>query len=190
MYQLKVITASTRPSRKGPAVTNWILEMLKDESIFAVESLDLAQINLPFLDEPEHPDKRKYTKPHTFEWSAKIAPADAFIIVTPEYNFGYPAALKNALDFLYHEWNYKPVAFVSYGGGAGGTRAVQMLKIVANALKMVAITESVHLASFSKQITDGKFNAEAYQEKSAGKMIGELHRWTELMRSMRDAAPL
>jgi NAD(P)H-dependent FMN reductase len=139
MYNLKIITASTRPGRKGPALANWIFDVAKKHNEFSVELLDLAEINLPFLDEPSHPRLQKYTKEHTKKWSATIAAADAFIFVTPEYNYGYPASLKNALDFLFNEWAYKAVAFVSYGGIAGGTRCMQALKQVLTALNMVPV---------------------------------------------------
>ncbi len=103
MYNLKIIVASTRPGRKGPALAIWIFDVAKKHTEFSVELLDLAEINLPFLDEPNHPRLQKYTKEHTKKWSATIAAADAFIFVTPEYNYGYPASLKNALDFLFNE---------------------------------------------------------------------------------------
>ncbi len=139
MYNLKIIIASTRPGRKGPALANWIFDVAKNHNEFSVELLDLAELNLPFLDEPSHTRLQKYTKEHTKKWSATIAAADAFIFVTPEYNYGYPASLKNALDFLFNEWAYKAVAFVSYGGIAGGTRCMQALKQVLTALNMVPV---------------------------------------------------
>src|SRR5437870_5672231 len=120
MFSLKIIIASTRPGRKGPFIGSWIFELSTQKKMFDAGVLDLAIINLPFLDEPHHPRLQQYQQEHTKNWSKLINSADAFIIVTPEYNYGYTAPLKNALDFLYHEWSYKPVAFVSYGGIAGG----------------------------------------------------------------------
>src|SRR5215216_4804250 len=111
MINVKIIIASTRPGRKGPTIGSWITEKVKAHVDFNIEVLDLAAINLPFLDEPEHPRLQKYQHQHTKDWSDKIDNGDAYIIVTPEYNFGYPASIKNALDFLYNEWCYKPVAF-------------------------------------------------------------------------------
>jgi len=190
MYNLKIITASTRPGRKGPALANWIFDMAKKHTEFTVELLDLAEINLPFLDEPNHPRFQKYTKEHTKKWSATIAAADAFIFVTPEYNFGYPATLKNALDFLYNEWTYKPVAFVSYGGIAGGTRSMQALKQVITAMKMVPIVEAVNIPFFTKYIDEqNKFNADEIIQKSAEGMLKELGRWTETLQQMRNKKP-
>ena len=190
MYNLKIITASTRPGRKGPALANWIFDLAKKHTEFTVELLDLAEINLPFLDEPNHPRFQKYTKEHTKKWSATIAAADAFIFVTPEYNFGYPASLKNALDFLYNEWTYKPVAFVSYGGIAGGTRSMQALKQVISAMNMVPVLEAVNVPFFTKYIDEqNKFNADETIQKSAEGMLKELGRWTETLQQMRNKKP-
>lgn len=186
MYNLKIITASTRPGRKGPALADWIFETAKKHTEFSVELLDLAAINLPFLDEPNHPRLQKYEKEHTKKWSTLISGADAFIFVTPEYNFGYPAPLKNALDFLYNEWTYKPVAFVSYGGIAGGTRSVQALKQVVTALKMMPVVEAVNIPFFTKYIDEqNKFNADEHIQHSAETMITELLKWTEKLKLMR-----
>ena len=187
MYNLKIIVASTRPGRKGPAVAAWIYEALKSNPAFSTELLDLAVINLPFLDEPEHPRLQKYQHQHTKDWSAKIDSGDAFLIVTPEYNFGYPAAIKNALDFLYNEWCYKPVAFVSYGGIAAGTRCTQMLKQVVTAQKMMPVTEAVNIPFFTTHINaEGVFVPTETITKSANVMIGELTRWTEALKPMRN----
>ena len=190
MYNLKIITASTRPGRKGPALANWIFDLAKKHTEFTVELLDLAEINLPFLDEPNHPSMQKYTKEHTKKWSATIAAADAFIFVTPEYNFGYPATLKNAIDFLNNEWMYKPVAFVSYGGIAGGTRCMQALKQVISALNMVPVVEAVNVPFFTKYIDEqNKFNADEGINKAAEGMLKELSRWTETLQQMRNKKP-
>lgn len=186
MLNLKIILASTRPGRKGPAVACWMYELLTQKEQLSVELLDLAVINLPFLDEEKHPRLKAYAHEHTRSWSKTIDEADAFIIVTPEYNFGYPAPLKNALDFLYLEWNYKPVAFVSYGGIAGGTRSVQQLKQVVTALKMMPISEDVHIPAFTNSIDEqGIFNAEEGLVKSAEGMLKELMKWAEALLPMR-----
>lgn len=187
MYNLKIIIASTRPGRKGPALANWIFEVAKKHTEFSVELLDLAVINLPFLDEPNHPRLQKYTKEHTKKWSETITSADAFIFVTPEYNFGYPATLKNAIDFLYKEWSYKPVAFVSYGGIAGGTRSMQALKQVMSAINMIPILEAVNVPFFTKHIDENnKFNADEGINKAAEGMMTELFKWTETLKALRE----
>lgn len=186
MINLKVIIASTREGRKGPSVAAWIFEKAKKHAEFNTELLDLAKINLPFLNEPEPPSKKKYTKQYTKDWSAIIEPAEAFIVVTPEYNYGYPATLKNAFDTIYQEWNNKPIAFVSYGGIAGGTRAVQSLQPVLTALKLIPISENIHIASFTNFIDEqGKFNANETHEKSAGKMFKELEHWVNILNEVR-----
>ncbi|MDO9374947.1 MAG: NAD(P)H-dependent oxidoreductase [Ferruginibacter sp.] len=187
MYNLKIIVASTRPGRKGPIVADWIYEVLKANPSFSTELLDLAVINLPFFDETNHPRLQKYEHQHTKDWSAIIDKADAFIIVTPEYNFGYPATIKNALDFLYNEWCYKPVAFVSYGGLAAGTRCIQMLKQVVTAQKMMPVTDAVNIPFFTNHINDDHvFVPGETITKSAEVMVAELLRWTEALKPMRN----
>jgi len=187
MSKIKIIIASTRPGRKGPSIGTWIYDVAKNRNEMEVEILDLATINLPFLDEPKHPRFKDYSQEHTKKWSKTIDDADGFIIVTAEYNFGYPAPLKNALDFLYQEWNYKPVAFVSYGGIAGGTRAVQQLKQVVTAQKMVPIVEAVNIPFFTKYIDEsGKFNGDEILIKSAENMLKELGKWAEILSTMRN----
>ncbi|MFT3824418.1 MAG: NAD(P)H-dependent oxidoreductase [Chitinophagaceae bacterium] len=187
MYKVKIITSSTRPGRKGPAVAAWIQELAAQHEGLEVELLDVAAINLPFMDEPNHPRLKQYTHDHTKKWSKLIEEADAFLFVTTEYNFGYPAPLKNAIDFLYHEWGYKPVGFVSYGGLSGGTRAVQQLKQVVTALKMVPLVEAVHIPFFSKFLNDEeKFLPDEGNIKTAGAMIAELAKWAETLKTMRN----
>lgn len=186
MFQLKVILASTRSGRKGPVIAQWFLKQLEAQHDFEVELLDLKEVNLPFLDEPEHPTLRHYHHEHTKKWSKLIDGADAFVFVTCEYNFGYPAPLKNALDYLYHEWNYKPVGFVSYGGVAGGTRAVQMLKQVVTAQKMMPLNEAVYIPFFARHINqEGIFVPDDPLDESAKILIRELARWTAALKGLR-----
>lgn len=189
MLNLKIIIASTRPGRKAPAITDWFNNIALQHSEFNVEVLDLKEINLPFFDEPEHPRLRKYQHQHTKDWSAKIDEADAFVIVTSEYNYGYPATIKNAIDYLSQEWHYKAMGFVSYGGVAAGTRAVQMLKPVITALGMMPITESVHIPMFTKFIDDnGKFNGDEVLNNSANAMLNALYKWAVALKTMRTKA--
>ena len=184
---LKIIIGSTRAGRKGPAVAAWIHKLALERTEFETELIDLAEVNLPFLDEPNHPRFHNYTQQHTKDWSAKIDEADAFLMVTPEYNFSYPAPLKNAIDYLYREWLYKPAAIVSYGGIAAGTRSAQALKLVLSALKMVPLTESVNIPFFAKYIDgNGKFNADDSLTKSAGVMFDELTKWAENLKLLRN----
>ena len=138
------------------------------------------------MDEPHHPRLQHYTHQHTKDWSAKIASADAFILVTPEYNYGFPATIKNAIDFLYNEWRHKPIGFVSYGGIAGGTRSIQLLKPVLTALDMVPLTAAVNVPFFTKFIKDDKFEATEDQNKMAEGLFAELKRWSHSLTHMRD----
>lgn len=184
--KLKIITSTTRPGRKGIAVAEWVLALASEQKQFNTELLDLAKINLPLMDEPNHPRLQKYQQQHTMDWSAKINEADAFIIVLAEYNFGFPAPIKNALDFLYNEWMYKPVAIVSYGGVSGGLRSTQMLKQVLSTLHMVPLTDGVVIPFFAKSINDqGKFQPEDIVTKSATAMFSDLHKWANTLTSMR-----
>lgn len=185
MNKVKIITSTTRPGRKGIFVANWITGMAQQTGKFDVELLDLARINLPFLDEPNHPRLQQYQHEHTKRWSAIINEADAFIVVLSEYNFGFPAPLKNAMDYLFKEWMYKPIAFVSYGGISGGLRSTQMLKQVISALHMIPLTAAVSIPFFSKYINEDEFKPEEIVVKSAQTMLAELPRFCEASKVLR-----
>lgn len=146
--RLNVIIASTRPGRVGPRIADWFVKFAQEDGRFDIEVTDLAELNLPMYDEPEHPSLRRYVHEHTKRWSQIVAASDAFVFVMPEYNHGFTAPLKNALDFLHLEWQYKPVGLVSYGGISAGLRAVQGIKPIVSALKMVPVnpTVNIHLA--------------------------------------------
>ena len=146
MPTLSVIICSTRPGRVGPKVAHWFVERARQHAKFDVETVDLKELSLPVFDEPHHPRLKKYEHDHTRSWSRAVEASDAFVFVTPEYNFGMPPSLLNAIDFLFHEWAYKPAAFVSYGGASGGVRSVQMAKQMLGPLKVVSIPESVAIA--------------------------------------------
>lgn len=186
MYNLKIIIASTRPGRKGISVANWFIEIAKKDTNFEVEVLDLEKINLPFLDEPQHPRLQEYTQEHTKEWSKKIDAADAFVFVFPEYNFSMPPTLSNAIDFLFKEWHYKPVGLVSYGGVSGGLRAAQMSKLQITTVKMMPITEAVSIPFFEKHIDEnGNFISYEMADQSANVLLKELLKWTVALKTMR-----
>jgi NAD(P)H-dependent FMN reductase len=176
----------------GPTVGNWFLEQAHRHAKFEVEAVDLAAVNLPLLDEPNHPRLRKYEHEHTKRWSATVDRADAFVFVTPEYNYGTPPSLVNALDYLHHEWHYKPVGFVSYGGVSGGTRSVQMTKQVVTALKMMPMFEAVTIPFFAQYVnTDtGAFAPGKVQDDAAVVMLDELLKWAEAMKGMRGKGPV
>jgi NAD(P)H-dependent FMN reductase len=190
MPTLAVIIGSTRPGRAGLPIAQWFVDRARRHGGFSVDVADLAEIRLPLLDEPNHPRLRRYVHQHTKDWSARIERADAVVLVTPEYNYGYPAAVKNALDYLHEEWQYKPVGFVSYGGVAAGTRAVQQLKQVVTTLKMVPVPESVNIPFHTSLMDeDGRFQGNDTAEQAADAMLDELARVEAALRPLRtDAA--
>ena len=185
MPVLRIIIASTRPGRAGLPVANWFIGVAREHGGFDVEVTDLAELGLPFMDEPKHPRFREYTHEHTRAWSETVAASDAFVFVMPEYNHGAPPALVNALDYVYVEWNYKPVAFVSYGGAAGGTRSVQIIKPTLLALKLVPIVEAVTIPFFTKLLDGGVFVGGEPHDQAAEVMFGELVRWTAALKTLR-----
>ena len=186
---LQIIIASTRPGRVGPSVASWLHERAIAHGGFDAELVDLAEVNLPMFDEPKHPRFGQYVHQHTKDWSATIKRADAFIFVVPEYNYGFNAAIKNAIDYLNAEWQHKPVGFVSYGGVAAGTRAVQMLKQVITTLKMVPMFDAVNIP-FVQQFLDEdrRLQPNDIMETAATAMLDELVRWTASLRSLREPA--
>ncbi len=187
---LQVIIGSTRPGRVGLPVAQWFEGVAREQGAFDVEVLDLAEIALPLLDEPGHPVARQYLHRHTIAWSETIDRADAFVLVHPEYNHSFNAALKNALDFLHAEWNYKPVGFVSYGGVAAGTRAMTALKPVVAALRMTPAVEAVNIPFVAQFIDDeGRFVPNEALTMGAAGMLAELARLESALRPLRSDAP-
>ncbi len=186
MPQLMIVIASTRPGRVGLPVAQWFTERASLHGAFELVVADLAEVDLPLLDEPNHPRFARYTKEHTRRWSALVDGADAFVFVTSEYNHGYPAPLKNAIDYLHNEWRYKPVGFVSYGGVAAGTRSLQQLKQVVTALKLTPVVEAVNIP-FVQQFIDeeGVLRANEVMEQAAEEMLAELVRVEVALRPVR-----
>jgi NAD(P)H-dependent FMN reductase len=184
---LRIIIGSTRPGRIGPSIGAWIAERAREHGGFDVQVTDLAELNLPLLDEPSHPRLRQYTKQHTKDWSALVDASDAFIFVTPEYNYGFNAALKNAIDYLFHEWQRKAAGIVSYGGVSAGTRAAQMLKQVITALKIMPVPEAVNIPFVAKHLDEDKrFKSTELIDASATAMLDEVQRWTESLAALRE----
>jgi NAD(P)H-dependent FMN reductase len=186
MPTLQIIIASTRPGRVGLPVAEWFRERAVKHGGFEVEVVDLAEVKLPMMDEPHHPRLRRYTHQHTKDWSATIDRADAYVFVMPEYNYGFTAPLKNAIDYLHEEWQYKPVGLVTYGGVAAGARAAQMIKQVVTTLKMVPVVESVQIP-FVAQFLDeqNQLRANEVMEGAATAMLDELVRWSEALAPLR-----
>ncbi len=187
MYKLKIISSTVRPGRKGPLVAAWITEIAKQHGSFEVELIDLGELNLPMMNEPNHPVLKQYKHDHTKQWSAKIDEADAFIFVTAEYDYNYPAPLRNALEYLVAEWAYKAAGIVSYGGVSAGTRASNSLKADLSTFKIVPLTESVNFPFFQQNINDEeKFVANEISYKAAQNMLKQLARWTKGLKIIKE----
>jgi NAD(P)H-dependent FMN reductase len=187
MPNLQIVVASTRPGRVGLPVADWFAARAKAHGAFEIDVVDLAELGLPFMDEPNHPRLRRYEHQHTKDWSARVDAADAFAFVTPEYNHSYNAPLKNAIDFLHQEWEYKPVGFVSYGGIAAGTRALQALKPVVSALKMTPVIDAVNIPFVRQFVNDEEiFVPNEVLEQAADAMLNELDRVQAALRPLRE----
>ena len=184
---LQVITVSTRQARVGPVVAAWFVERARAHGKFEVEVVDLAEIDLPLFDEPKHPRFRDYQHEHTRRWSAVVDRADAFVLVTPEYNYGAPPSIVNAIDYLNAEWNYKAMGFVSYGGVSAGTRSVQMIKQLVTSLRVMPLPEAVSIPFFTQHIDKetGLFAPGPTQDTPAVTMLDELLRWTAALAPLR-----
>jgi NAD(P)H-dependent FMN reductase len=184
MLKLAIIIGSTRPGRNGEAVGKWMHEIGKKRNDVDFELVDVKNFNLPLLDEPIPPSMGQYSKEHTKAWSVKIDSFDAYVFVTAEYNHGIPGALKNAIDFLYKEWNNKVAGFVSYGG-AGGVRAVEQLRLVMAELKVATVRSQVILSLFTDFENFTKFNPASFQENSANAMLDEVIAWGRALKTLR-----
>ncbi|WP_433609735.1 NADPH-dependent FMN reductase [Dactylosporangium sp. CA-139114] len=185
--RLEVIVASTRPGRVGRVVADWFIGEAGQHNGFDVHVSDLAELNLPLLDEPHHPALRNYTKQHTKDWSATIDAADAVVFVMPEYNHSFSAPLKNAIDYLAHEWRDKPAAFVSYGGLSAGTRAVIALRPVVSMLGMMAINAQVAVPSRVHVTAEKTFVSDPALDASAKAVLDELARLAPAFKALRAA---
>ncbi|HYS27384.1 MAG TPA: NADPH-dependent FMN reductase [Vicinamibacterales bacterium] len=183
--KLTVIIASVREGRQGEAVARWFVERATQHGKFDVEVADLKEHDLPIFDEPHHPRLKKYVHDSTKQWSALVDGSDAFVFVTPEYNYTMPPALVNALDTLYHEWTYKPVGFVSYGGVSGGIRSVQTAKLMVTGFKMMPMVEAVNIPFFTQLIENGVFKSNETYDKAVPVMLDELLKWTEALKPLR-----
>ena len=186
MITIKIIIGSTRPGRFGPKAANWIFNMAKSRSDAKFVLVDLKEVNLPFFDEEKHPMLHQYEHEHTKMWSKIVEEADGFIFVNPEYNRGVSAPIKNALDYLYTEWNSKPLAFVSYGAAAGGMNAQQQVRSIVANLNMYDIAESVIFPNYRAQVSaQGEFTPTENQNKSAATMLEKLVFWAGQMQRAR-----
>jgi len=185
--RVAVICGSTRPGRNGAAVARWVYDVAKKRSDAQFELVDIQDYHLPLLDEPLPPSMGQYSKPHTKAWAAKINSFDAFVFVTPEYNHGTCAALKNAIDFLFKEWNDKAAGFVGYGG-SGGVRAVESLRLVMGELKIADVRAQVQLSMFTDFENFSVFKPGPTKEKSVNNMLDEVIIWGTALQSVREKA--
>src|SRR5579862_2885608 len=185
MLRIAIIIGSTRPGRNGEAVAKWVYEIAKKRTDAEFELVDIKDFNLPLFDEPMPPMMGQYSKPHTKVWAAKIGSFDGYVFVMPEYNHGISGALKNAIDFLYREWNDKAAGFVSYGG-AGGARAVEQLRLVLAEVHIATVRNQVLLSMFTDFEHFSVFKPAAPHEKSVNAMIDQVVAWGGALKTLRE----
>ncbi len=184
--KVQIILGSTREGRQGEKVAKWIHELSLQRTDFNTEFIDLKDWNFPFLHDPMPPSTGKYSDTLIQKWSKKISEADAYIIVTPEYNHGYPAVLKNALDVIYKEWNNKPVTFVSYGGFVGGSRSVEQLRQVAIEFQMAPIREAIFIPFVWEAFDEnGHLKDQENYNKRAESMFNQLLWWAKALKEAK-----
>lgn len=184
MLKVAIITGSTRPGRKSEAVARWVYDIAAKRSGASFEVVDIAAFDLPLLDEALPPTMHQYAKPHTKAWSAKIATFDAFVFVTPEYNHSTSGALKNAIDFLFREWNDKAAGFVGYGS-AGGARAVEHLRLIMGEIKVADVRAQVALSLFTDFENFSTLKPRPQQEAAVNAMLDDLIPWGQALQTMR-----
>jgi NAD(P)H-dependent FMN reductase len=187
MLRIAIIIGSTRPGRIGEAVAKWIYEIAKKRRDAEFELVDIKNFNLPLLDEPVPPSMGQYSKPHTKAWAAKIGSFDGYVFVSPEYNHGICGALKNAIDFLFAEWNNKAASFVSYGS-VGGARAVEHLRLVMAEVQIATVRNQVLLSLYTDFENFTVFKPAARHEKSVNEMFDQVIAWGGALKTLREKA--
>lgn len=183
--RIAIITGSTRPGRNNEAVARWVYDLARQRTDATFELVDIADYNLPLLDEPSSPMFGNYARPHTKAWSEKIASFDGFVFVTPEYNHSMSGALKNALDFLYREWNNKVAGFVSYGGGANGARAVEHLRAVMSELMVATVRTQVLLSLVTDFEHWTVFKPLPQRDQEVALLLDQVIRWSTALQTVR-----
>ena len=184
--RIGIVIGSTRPGRSSESVARWVHELAQRRTDAHYELVDIADYELPLFDEPASPMFGRYTKPHTKAWSQQISSFDGFVFVTPEYNHGVPAALKNALDFLYYEWNNKAAGFVSFGG-IGGARAVEHLRLVLAEFQVATVRAQVLLSLIYDFENFTSFKPLPQHESEVSTMLDQVVSWAAALKSVRDA---
>jgi NAD(P)H-dependent FMN reductase len=185
MINVAIILGSTRPGRKGEAVAHWVYEIAKQRSDAEFEFVDLLDYDLPLLDEPVPPSLGQYSMPHTKRWAAKIESFDAYVFVTPEYNHGTSGALKNAIDYLFKEWNNKVAGFVGYGS-AGGVRAIEHLRLVMGELMIADVRAHVALSLYTDFENFSVFKPAPHQQKLVNAMLDQVIAWGGALERLRE----
>jgi NAD(P)H-dependent FMN reductase len=184
MTRIGIILGSTRPGRNGESVAKWVYETAARRTDAEFELVDLLDYKLPLLDEAMPPSLGQYAQPHTQQWAAKIASFDGFVMVTPEYNHSTSGALKNAIDFLYAEWNNKAAGFVSYGS-VGGTRAVEHLRLIMAELQVATVRAQVALSLFTDFENFSTFRPGEHQLQSLDATLAQVASWSQALRTIR-----
>jgi len=185
MLKIAILTGSTRPGRNNEAVAKWVYHLAKKRGDAEFELVDIASYNLPLFDEPMSPMFGQYSRPHTRAWSEKVASFDAYVFVTPEYNHSVSGALKNAIDFLYREWNNKAAGFVSYGGNAGGSRAVEHLRLIMAEMMVATVRSQVLLSLVTDFEQFTNFTPAPSHEREVHAMLDQLIAWGGALKRMR-----
>jgi NAD(P)H-dependent FMN reductase len=189
MIKIGIIVGSTRPGRKAPDVARWVLDIAGMRADAVFELVDIQDFNLPLLDEPVPASLGQYAQPHTQAWAAAIAGFDGFVFVTPEYNHGTSGALKNAIDFLYKEWNNKAAGFVGYGS-AGGARAIENLRLVMGELMVADVRAQVMLSLRTDFENYTTFNPAGHHEQAVDAMLDQVVAWSRALKTLRPDAPI
>ncbi|MES2564622.1 MAG: NAD(P)H-dependent oxidoreductase [Pseudomonadota bacterium] len=184
MIRVAIVTGSTRPGRNNEAVARWAYDIAKQRNDAEFEFVDIADYELPLLDEPAPASMGRYSHAHTKAWAEKIGSFDAYVFVTPEYNHGTSAALKNAIDYLYREWNNKAAGFVSYGS-AGGARAVEQLRLVMGELMVADVRAQVMLSLFTDFENFSKFKPDPRHEAEVNTMLNQVIDWGTALKTVR-----
>jgi NAD(P)H-dependent FMN reductase len=185
MLRIAIVTGSTRPGRNNEAVANWVYSLSKERKDAEFELVDIANYKLPLLDEAMPPVFGQYAHEHTKGWSEKIDSFDAYVFVTPEYNHSTSAALKNAIDYLYREWNNKVAGFVSYGGHAGGARAIEHLRLIMAEVMVATVRASVLLSLLTDFENFRMFKPNPRHEKELHALLDQIVAWGGALKALR-----
>jgi NAD(P)H-dependent FMN reductase len=187
MTRIGIILGSTRPNRNGEQVARWVYDIASRRDDAEFELVDLRDYPLPHLDEPLPPSMGQYQNDHTRQWADKIASFDGFVIVTPEYNHSTSGVLKNAIDYLYAEWNNKAVGFVSYGG-VGGARAAEHLRLIAGELQMADVRQQVAISLLTEFENFSVFKPSDYNRASLETLLDQVIAWSVALAPLRQPA--